>query len=315
MLNKLFKNNKRLIFGIFVFLFICVILAYLSGSRLVENFDMNSLTSSLSMTSVPGSTSGFSSEYDFLAPIPPETVWSDEIQNTFVDKYNIVNNLTGDKMMTKDKLPVEPYGSFANIMSAASEKEAQYYIDNGFWPWDEYVTNFIKNDPELSTSVDASKANILIPNRQAYQMWIEPKTVPLIQFLAKVFSPSYKQAENDQYWQCTEGILQTKNGSDGQETTTTDYSFFEKNITDFHFTNGVCNPCAIPSTKMDPGRHPPIDVYNSPNNQCKFTVGTNPEAYNIFMGSKGLASTATSVSDASTVNYEQCVTQCDKYKT
>ena len=309
-MNKLWKENKKIIIGILVFLFICVILAYLSGSRLVENFDFGSLASS-----VPGSSSSIPTEYENLAPIPPGTVWSDETQNAFVDKYNIINNLTGDQMMTKEKLSTVPMSSFANFMAAASEQEAKYYIDNGIFPWDDYVTNFMKNDPGLSKSPILALLPKAWPNRLAYTIMIEPLTVPLPQFLSKVWAPNYNEAENNQFWKCDGEILTTKNGSDGQETATTDYSFFEKNIKDFQFTNGTCNPCAIPSTKMETGFHPFIDVYNSPNNQCKFTVGTNPEAYNIFTGGHGLASTAAPASESSApANYQQCVSQCDKYK-
>lgn len=314
MLSKLWKSNKKIIVGILVFLFVCVILAYLSGSRLVENFDLGSFSTDSLSSSLSG-TSSISSEYENLAPIPPGTVWSDATQNAYVDKYNIVNNLSGDQMMTKDKLSTISLPGFANWMAMVSEKEAQHYIDNGVFPWDDYVSNFIKNDPELSKSADAQNLQTMWPNRLVYVMMVEPKTVPILQFLNKIWTGLYNESENNQFWKCTGGILQTKNGSDGQDTTTTDYSFFEKNVKDFQFTNGTCNPCAIPSTKMDPGKHSHIDVYNSPNNQCKFTVGTNPEAYNIFTGGQGLASTAAPASETSApVNYQQCLSQCDKYK-
>jgi len=309
--SKLWKSNKKIFTVVLVFLFICVILAYLSGSRLVENFDFGSLASS-----VPGSTSSIPTEYENLAPIPPGTVWSDETQNAFVDKYNITNHLTGDQMLTKEKLSTVPYFSFTNWMTMASEKEAKYYVDNGILPWDDYVTNFMKNDPDISKS--PALLDLLPkawPNRVAYKIFVTPKTVPLPQFLSKVWVPNYNEAENNQFWKCEGGILTTKNGSDGQESATTDYSFFEKNIKDFQFTNGTCNPCAIPSTKIEGGLNTPIDFYNSPNNQCKFTVGTNPEAYNIFTGGKGLASTAAPANESSApANYQECVSQCDKYK-
>ena len=317
---KLWKNHKIVVLFLF-FLFICVILAILSKSRIVEKFDMNSLTSSISTVSIPGSSSDIPSEYDYLAPIPPGTVWSDATQNAYIDKFNIVNPATQDNMLTKEKLSSKIVGN-KTWMDLASEKEAQYYIDNGMWQYDDYIKNFCKDNDKCNFfGLDFDKLQKAWPNRLIYELLIAAQTVPQLEFLNQLAYKNsasiFNQAENDQYWICTsDNALMTRNGTDGQPSATTDYSFFEKNIKDFQFTNGTCNPCAIPSIQSGSGGFNPIkNQYYDPSNKCQFTIGTNPEAYNIYMGAQGLAAASSPVSESSTTtNYQQCVSQCDKYK-
>ena len=75
-------------------------------------------------------------EYQYLAPIPSGNKWSQTTEGQFLNKFNKVNtNMT----YGNDILPI--FGIWA------LEEEAQYYIQNGVWPYGSYLSNYISQNP------------------------------------------------------------------------------------------------------------------------------------------------------------------------
>jgi len=110
---------------------------------------------------------GLSDQYQYLAPDPSGNTWdTDTIQN-FVKKYNEVNDLSGNTGLNADDF--KPNSSF--LMENATVAEAQYYAQNGKWPYCTYLTtNLI---PSLQK---------MFPNRLVYAIGMsgfEQKITPL----------------------------------------------------------------------------------------------------------------------------------------
>ena len=102
-------------------------------------------------------------DYEYLAPIPSNNSWSEETINQFTSKYlSVFPGVTS--VNTKDYEPM------------ALEAEAQYYIENGMFPLDTYVKNYLSQN----TNFNGDKYNPTLiaqiyPNRFVYQQIIEPK--------------------------------------------------------------------------------------------------------------------------------------------
>jgi hypothetical protein len=222
-------------------------------------------------------------EYKFLAPIPDGSVWPPEIQDGFVTLQQ-----KRDPNFTTEKLK-EPIMGNKTWMQWASQEEAKNFIANKKWPLDEYVTNYITDNPNfLGNPVTADQLAAAIPNRMLYGFYIAPQTVPQLKFFNQLFSLNFPhEAENSKYWQCTtNGTLQTKDGENGTMADNSDYSFFQSNIAGFSFTDEPCNACAIPQIRIS-GQFQ--DVYNSNQNTCKFTISGDTEAYKVYTGVYGNA--------------------------
>jgi hypothetical protein len=74
-------------------------------------------------------------QYQYLAPDPSGNTWSADTITQFTAKYNTVNDLSGNKAIDSSDFSA---GSF--FTENATEQEAQYYVQNGKWPYDSYVT-------------------------------------------------------------------------------------------------------------------------------------------------------------------------------
>jgi hypothetical protein len=102
-------------------------------------------------------------EYEYLAPIPPNNSWSEETINQFTSKYlSVFPEVTS--INAKDYEPM------------ALEKEAHYYIQNGMFPLDTYIKNFLSQN----TMSNGEKYNPTLiaqtyPNRYVYEVLIAPK--------------------------------------------------------------------------------------------------------------------------------------------
>jgi len=74
-------------------------------------------------------------KYKYLAPIPKEKLsntWDNDLKDKFFKKYNEINT----------KEPITYIGDY-------SEEEAKYYIDHGEFPLNPYISDLIKNNPDL----------------------------------------------------------------------------------------------------------------------------------------------------------------------
>jgi len=78
-------------------------------------------------------------EYEYLAPIPPNTTWSQDTQTAFRTAYN-------------KQSPGFPLSSneLDNFMKYATEEEAKYFIANGKYPWGSYITNAYLKFPNVT---------------------------------------------------------------------------------------------------------------------------------------------------------------------
>jgi len=124
-------------------------------------------------------------EFDYLAPIPPDNTWSQDTIDKFIDKYNSANSLPATQMINPD--------TFVNykITTVALEKEAIYFNDNGKWPINKYVTDYltnhtpkhpifgqaIPNRPGQVYSIDT--LSTMWPNRLLYQIFIATNEMQL----------------------------------------------------------------------------------------------------------------------------------------
>jgi hypothetical protein len=113
-------------------------------------------------------------KYDYLAPIP-NLSWGQITIQKFVDKYNEMGyNQLDSGTFTTDKKGML-------FMNYALEEEGLYYIQNGRWPYNEYVTNYLKsNSIPKGLNVDnvpITKDNIdqFYPNRYVYMSFISQK--------------------------------------------------------------------------------------------------------------------------------------------
>jgi hypothetical protein len=205
-------------------------------------------------------------------------------------------------------------------MSLASEIEANYYVENGKWPWDNYINNFYskiisKATPEgqkMMTNFIAMLQQIY-PNRLIYKQ-IGGATLPQSTILSSL-NPNTGNGlvlpSNNQYLTCktaNQGATQLPDGtnliipanglypfvSSSKNTVangayTLDYTIFES-IPGLTFDGSACNICQTPNFN-----------YFDPSNNCMFSIKT-PEAYNVYSGANiksTPASTSSSSSDTS----------------
>lgn len=301
-INKILENKLVLLL-----LVLLALIMFLFSYRMVETFDTLGTTSS---KTIPD-------QYKYLAPLPEGSVWSPEFQDKWIAKLKEKNP---NDTTTKESLaaPVAWFGN-KSLMQLASQTEAQYFLDNGLWPYDDYVTNILKNvqSPPMSDQ-ELEGARKAYPNRFMYSAGVTFQTVPQYKMFAALRSSDFQKANNDKYWKCSNGTLQVKDGEAGTPADSTDYSFFPSNVQGFSFDQDPCNVCSfanVPSINMV------ADKYNAPENTCKFSMsGEVPEAYNIYIGKYGTApsesvpASSTGTSVTSDNQYAKCVSDCDKYK-
>ena len=302
-INKILENKLVLLL-----LVLLALIMFLLSYRMVETFDTLGTTSS---KPIPD-------QYKYLAPLPEGSVWSPEFQDKWIAKLKEKNP---NDTTTKESLaaPVAWYGN-KSLMQMASQTEAQYFLDNGLWPYDDYVTNFLKNVSTTPMSdQDLESTRKMFPNRFMYAEGVTYQTVPQYKMFDSIYkSFDFQKANNDKYWKCTSGTLQVKDGEAGTPADSTDYSFFPSNVQGFSFDQEPCNVCSL---SVGGNASVVASKYNSPENTCKFSMsGEVPEAYNIYIGKYGTApsesvpASSTGTSVTSDNQYSKCVSDCDKYK-
>ena len=300
----LFQNKK------IMFLFILLVLILISSLTvsLVEGFDLGSFDTS---------SKPIPEQYQYLAPLPEGSVWAPDFQDKFVE-YQKKN----DPKATKENLSTpNPFFGGKSLMQTASQKEAQYYMDNGLWPYDDYIINYVTKEmnPPIKPS-DLEMMRKSFPNR-AYYGLVAKNTVPQLKMLNEIGN-TFKEnkTDNGKSWQCTkDGELKIQEEG-GSLASSTDYSFFPNNISGFSYEGDPCNVCQI--TKIAWSKGGAIDynaTYNSLENTCKFKMsGEIPEAYNVYIGKYGNAPSesipSSTTSTSSGDEYQKCISSCDKYK-
>jgi len=280
-------KNPQILF-LFVFLLFIILIGLLFSKNVMDGFEIGAPTIGtppISELTSPNIKKDIPEEYKFLAPIPDGSVWTPEIQDAFVTSQQ-----KRDPNFTTETLKTPIIGN-KTWMQWASQEEAQYFVDNKKWPYNEYITNYITDNPKFlgnGNAVTADQLSPQVPNRMVYGFYIAPQTVPQLKFFNQLFSLNFPhEAENSKFWQCTtNGTLQTKDGENGSMADNSDSSFFQSNIAGFSFTGEPCNACAIPQIKIG-GTYTFQDIYNSNQNTCKFTISGDTEAYKVYTGVYG----------------------------
>lgn len=307
---NIFKNKSIL----FLFVLLVLILFLASTYKLVETFDMSSLTSADTTTNTPV----INEKYKYLAPLPDGSLWSTELQDKFVEKAKLA-----DPNMTKDFLSLQlPFYDGKTLMTMASSEEAQFYIDNNYWPYDSYVTDFLNSTPDRIKLLETYQKSPSFPNRAVYNMFIKDETVPFNLLMTQIqgtpFSKPIKSYNDGSYWKCgTEHNLLTSDSETGTFSVNEDYNYFTKNIKDFQFDGEPCDICGIDKLPTETGGRiadVQLKKYNSPDNTCKFTISSPiPEAYDIYNGKMGVAISSANTTEPKE-DYNSCISKCQQYK-
>jgi hypothetical protein len=276
-------------------------------NKSLEGFSFGSMPSS--------SSTKTDSQYDYLAPLPANNTWSETTQTNFMQKFN-ANLLAKDPSAN---LITTPSLGNLSFLTLASEIEANYYVENGKWPWDNYVNNIVNKSSSSGNEQEkeATKNAVTIyqryyPNRLIYKI-IAQSTLPQSTILSSL-NPNIGSGLSigtNKYLTCkmaTQGATQLPDGtnlvipanglypfvSSSKNTITNgaytlDYAIFES-IPGLTFDASACNICQTPNFN-----------YFDASNNCMFSIKT-PEAYNVYSGSNiksTPASTSSSSSDTS----------------
>lgn len=256
---------------------------------------------------------GFSQEYQYLAPLPPNNAWSQSTIDAFTTTFKTVRP---GSTVTEEYLK--------QLQQNASEAEALIFAKTKLWPWDDYVTT---NLPSTMTTDMIPRYQAFMPNRQAYLSLIAPNTVEVYKVLTQLNTSSQAQGTGYANTAGTGGIgcqtgntttpyLYTYTYTDGNVKNgitigpkSTDYSLFEQYIPNFKFTG---TPYDICTNNM--GSSPaPI--------QFEITGSKNPEAWNIYNGTVTDSTTATTIAssatESATINpnntiYQDFISLCKK---
>lgn len=256
---------------------------------------------------------GFSQEYQYLAPLPPNNAWSQSTIDAFTTTFKTVRP---GSTVTEEYLK--------QLQQNASEAEAVIFAKTKLWPWDDYVTT---NLPSTFNPTDISRYQSIMPNRMAYLSLIAPNTVDVYKVLTQLNTNSQAQGVGYANSAGTGGIacqvantsspyLYTYTGNATNGITigpkSTDYSLFEQYIPNFKFTGTPYDVCT-----SNMGSSPaPI--------QFEITGSQNPEAWNIYNGTvtdstpaTAIASSATAIASSATTTpnntiYQDFISLCKK---
>jgi len=102
-------------------------------------------------------------EYEFLEPPPKNNSWSDETWREFIPVWNNSNGCSHTKGPSCITYPPSEAQKqyFTAEAFLATEKEAKYYVQNGYFPFDGYVKNYLTNNPKiLEEIIKTSKGRI-----------------------------------------------------------------------------------------------------------------------------------------------------------
>lgn len=222
---------------------------------------------------------GFGEEYKYLEKLPENNAWSQETQDAYKLKLKEVRpdlRDASDDILNKD---------ITEQMKITSDEEAKYYIQNGNWPWDNYVIDSI-NSLKTTTSnpriknLDISQTQKTMPNRMAYVLYVAQETVPQLKVLNQLNTNGYNITDNE-ILKCENNNASLHNTANPNTDITpnavtistpnlVDVSIFEK-ITGLKFDGTACNIC---------------DGGNILNGTCGFSMDgqQTPEAFNIYTG-------------------------------
>jgi hypothetical protein len=130
--------------------------------------------------------------YDYLAPMKEDLEWSDSMLTKFVDKYNETKDLSPQV----DKATIKKHWK-----RVVTEAEVVYYIDNGQWPMNQYISNFLfpesgiinygvsVGQPQkvLGVTLTPETLPMLFSARAIYQSYIRPLEMVIAPMSYQIF--------------------------------------------------------------------------------------------------------------------------------
>jgi hypothetical protein len=118
-------------------------------------------------------------KYDYLAPVPKTNTWKSDTINQFVTKYNAINTgIGGDFVLNTNTF--ETQGMSKLILENTLEEEGIYYISNGKFPINLYVSDYLTANP--SNIPDTKQGSITINNKNISQIY--PNRLVYMNFIA-----------------------------------------------------------------------------------------------------------------------------------
>jgi hypothetical protein len=308
------KKSYSLLFSILIIIFVGVLFysyflkEIIEGVKKLEGFSLD--TSNIS-SSVSSSTSSVG-YYDNLSRLSPDNVWSSSTIKSFLDYINS-QLLSQQPNATPLKVDSPTFQTtLKRFQPFSTDSEVAYYIKNGEWPWNGYVTDYINNTflPALKTQQTDDQQNAFLKmiktsftNRQIYINVIMNSTVPQLSIINKLnfggLEPSVGTKmecvflrEGDQTQ--PDGTTKISIEKDGKYLQLNNVYTLDNNvytsIPGFQFQSQPCNVCNITN-------------YTDPTNNCLFTIKT-PEAFDQYMGNNSLTSSTSSITSgtSSTMN-------------
>ena len=123
------------------------------------------------------------STYTFLGPVDSSKKWDKETITQFVSKFNSNFSNVSVEFLLKEEKVLEQGG-----IRDATEEEGKYYIEKGEWPYCNYVSDYLDNNPStipskykvLDTIVTETNIRTLLSNRQVYNKLIAEKDAKLV---------------------------------------------------------------------------------------------------------------------------------------
>jgi hypothetical protein len=121
-------------------------------------------------------------QYDYLEPIT--TPLDDNTIKKVGDRINLTlgkcRNEEQSKMYMFDISTYKTHFLWGNVINNITQKEAEYYIKNGTYPSNTYISDYLKSTPEFSSSICSFNLNNttifkLLSVRNIYRYWFENK--------------------------------------------------------------------------------------------------------------------------------------------
>ena len=163
-----------------------------------ESFDMPSTnTSSTNMPSttssnlpsgsskLPGTSAPSIGKYQYLAPPPSPNEWTPDIATKFVNRYNMNLERGNESEMIG---PSNNKDKTTQIIINTLEEEAVYYITNGKFPINTYITDFLDANPTAipstfklpnGTPITSNNISTFYPNRIVFAFLMYKKEVEM----------------------------------------------------------------------------------------------------------------------------------------
>ncbi len=120
-----------------------------------------------------GSSNSSIGEYSYLEPLPKGNTWDNSIKEQILVAINKNNKKNNPNSYPNTMETLSNY--FNIVIPECTSEEAQYYINNGNYPYCTYITNYInKNFSKQNPNYNIQQDSEQLPNRLIYAWSIAP---------------------------------------------------------------------------------------------------------------------------------------------